>query len=53
MQAAGMVDLGYRTDHVLTTALDPAQVRADQAHTRGFYRELLDRVRQLPKELAF
>jgi predicted permease len=48
MQAAGTVDLGYRIDHVLTMAFDPAQMRADQAHTRAFYRELLDRVRQLP-----
>jgi len=48
MFAAGRVDLGYRIDHVLTMAFDPAQVRADEAHARGFYRELLNRVRQLP-----
>jgi predicted permease len=48
MHAAGTLDLGYRIDHVLTMAFDPAQGRADQAHTRGFYRELLDRVQQLP-----
>ena len=48
MQAAGTVDLGYRIDHVLTMAFDPAQVRAGDVRTRAFYRELLDRVRQLP-----
>jgi len=29
-------------------AFDPAQMRASETRTRGFYRELLDRVRQLP-----
>ena len=48
MSAAGRVDLGYRIDHVLTMAFDPAQVHAEEVHTRGFYRELLNRVRRLP-----
>jgi putative ABC transport system permease protein len=48
MLTAGRVDLGYRIDHVLAMAFDPAQMRADEARTRGLYRELLDRVRQLP-----
>ena len=48
MLAASSVDLGYRIDHVLAMAFDPAQVRAGEAHAHGFYRELLDRVRQLP-----
>ena len=36
MLAAGRVDLGYRIDHVLAMAFDPAQVRADP-DTRGFF----------------
>jgi predicted permease len=46
--AAGKVDLGYRTDHVLAMALDPAQVRYGQTRTRAFYDQLLEGVRRVP-----
>ena len=35
---------GFQTAHVLTLALDPAQVRHTEAHARAFYREVLERV---------
>ena len=47
MTAASHVNLGYRTDHILTLAFDPSQSGADEIRTRAFYRELLDRVSQL------
>jgi hypothetical protein len=45
---AGRLDLGYRTDHVLVTALDPAQVRYGESKTLEFYRLVLEAVRRLP-----
>ncbi len=45
---ARRVELGYRTDRVLTMALDPAQTGSDEAHTRRFYEALLDRIRRKP-----
>jgi putative ABC transport system permease protein len=42
------VDPGFRTDHVLLMALDPAAVRYNEAQSREFYKELLGRVRALP-----
>jgi putative ABC transport system permease protein len=52
MAAAGRIDLGYRLDHVLVMAFDPAQVRYSEARTRAFYRELLERARGLPEVRA-
>lgn len=46
--AARRTDLGYRTDHVLVFALDPAQIRQTESQARAFYSEVLDRVRALP-----
>ena len=46
--ASGRIDLGYRTDHVLTLALDPAQARYNATATRSFYDQLLDRVQTIP-----
>ena len=46
--AAGHIDLGYRTDHILTMTFDPSQTQAGETRTRAFYRELLDRVSRLP-----
>jgi predicted permease len=48
MLAAGRINLGYRIDHVLALAFDPAQTRSDESHAHAFYRDLLDRVRRLP-----
>jgi predicted permease len=39
---------GFRTDHMLLMALDPAAVRYNEAQTRQFYKELVGRVRTLP-----
>ncbi|HML15912.1 MAG TPA: ADOP family duplicated permease [Bryobacteraceae bacterium] len=46
--AAGRIDLGYRTGHVLVMALDPAQVRYPEIKTRALYDQLLQRIPQLP-----
>ncbi len=46
--AAGKIDPGYRMDHVLVMALDPAQVRYNEAQTRVFYDQVLARVTHLP-----
>lgn len=46
--AAGGIDLGYRTGHVLVMALDPAQVRYPEIKTRALYDQLLERIPQLP-----
>ena len=48
IRSAGRIELGYRTDHVLTIALDPAQVRYSEIRTRGFYDQLLERMNLLP-----
>ncbi|HEV2686917.1 MAG TPA: ABC transporter permease [Bryobacteraceae bacterium] len=39
---------GFRTDHLLLAAMDPALSRYKEAQGRTFYRELADRVRTLP-----
>jgi len=56
--AAGMVqagfqqtlalDPGFRTDHLMTMALDTSFARYTPAQTHNFYRNLVDRVRVLP-----
>ena len=48
MLAASHIDLGYRTDHILTMTFDPSQAQSDETRTRAFYRELLERVSLLP-----
>jgi predicted permease len=47
-QAVQRLDLGMRTDHTLFFTLDPAFLRYDEAKTRQFYRELKDRLKELP-----
>jgi len=42
--AAERIDPGYRIDHVLTIAIDPAQSGENEAQARVFYRQALDRV---------
>jgi predicted permease len=39
---------GFRTDHVLLMALDPAVVGYKEAHTREFYKQLVEHVKMLP-----
>jgi macrolide transport system ATP-binding/permease protein len=56
--AAGMVqggfrrtlslDPGFRTDHLITMALDTSFTQYAPAQTHDFYRDLVDRVRALP-----
>ncbi len=39
---------GFRTDHLLMMTLNPALVRYNEAQTKQFYRQLLERVRSSP-----
>jgi predicted permease len=48
VKSAATIDPGYRSDHVLTMALDPSQLGYSPARTRAFYGQLLDRVRGIP-----
>jgi predicted permease len=48
MRSASRIDLGYRTDHILTMTFDPSQMQRDETRTRAFYRELLERASRLP-----
>jgi hypothetical protein len=48
LHAAKKADLGYRTDHISVMTFDPGQSGYDEVRTRGFYRELLERVKALP-----
>jgi predicted permease len=48
VKAAIAVSPGYRTDHVLVMALDPAQTGYSRASTRIFYERLLKQVRAIP-----
>jgi predicted permease len=45
VKSAAKIDPGYRSDHVLTMALDPSQLGYSPGRTRAFYGQLLDRVR--------
>jgi predicted permease len=47
ISSARKIDPGYRTDHVLTLALDPAQVRYNESQARAFYDQALARVSRL------
>jgi len=39
---------GFRTDHLLIMMLDPSLARYQETQARAFYRQLADRVEQLP-----
>jgi len=43
-----VVNLGFRTDHLISMELDPSVLRYSPDQTSGFYRKLVDRVRELP-----
>jgi predicted permease len=47
VKSATKIDPGYRSDHVLTMALDPSQLGYSPTRTRAFYGLLLDRVRRI------
>ncbi len=42
------IDTGLHTDDLLLVAMDPSLAGYDEARGKQFYRQLLDRVRQLP-----
>lgn len=44
ISSASKIDPGYRADHLLTLALDPAQVRYTESQAREFYDQVLDRI---------
>ncbi len=45
---ARRTDLGFQPDHVLNLLMDPNEIGYNEAQTRDFYRNLLQRVRALP-----
>ncbi len=45
---AQRTDLGFKPDHVLNLLMDPNEIGYNQAQTRDFYKNLLQRVRTLP-----
>jgi predicted permease len=45
---AARLDPGFRTDHILTMALDPAQVRYSEAQSRALYDQVSARVVRIP-----
>jgi predicted permease len=52
ISSAARIDPGFRTEHVLTMALDPAQVRYEEARGRAFYDQVLDRLGHLERVKA-
>ena len=44
-QKARQMDAGFRVDHTLFFSLDPSLARYDEARSRQFYRNLVDRLR--------
>jgi predicted permease len=46
--AARKMDPGFRMDHTLLVSFDPSLIRYDESKSRAFYKELVDRVRELP-----
>jgi hypothetical protein len=48
LSAAKNADLGYRADGISVITFDPGQSGYSEARTRAFYRELTERVKELP-----
>jgi predicted permease len=48
LNAAKNADLGYRAENVFVITFDPGQSGYSEARTRGFYRDLMERVKQMP-----
>ena len=48
LNAAKNTDLGYRADDVSVITFDPGQSGYSEPRTRAFYRDLMERVKQLP-----
>lgn len=47
-QAARKIEIGFRIDHTLFFSLDPSSQRYSEAKTRQFYKELKDRLKDVP-----
>lgn len=47
-QAARKTDIGFRIDHTLFFTTDPGVQRYNEAKTRQFYKQLADRLKDLP-----
>jgi predicted permease len=48
LSAAKNTDLGFRSDGISVVTFDPGQSGYSEARARGFYRELTERVKELP-----
>ncbi len=48
LNAAKHTNLGYQADDIWVMTFDPGQRGYSEARARGFYRELMERVRELP-----
>ncbi len=48
LNTAKNADLGYRADHISVITFDPGQSGYSEPRTRGFYRDLMQRVKALP-----
>ena len=48
LQRSAEVDVGFDPNHVVTMAMDPAQVGYDPTRAEAFFQSLEDRVRRLP-----
>jgi predicted permease len=48
LSAAKDADLGYRTNRISVMTFDPGQSGYNEARTRGFYNDLLERVKIIP-----
>lgn len=48
LTAAKNTDLGFRSDGISVVTFDPGQSGYSEARTRAFYRELAERVKELP-----
>jgi len=49
LSAAKHADLGYRTEDISVITFDPGQRGYSEARARGFYRDLMERVKALPE----
>jgi putative ABC transport system permease protein len=48
LRTAQDTNLGYQADHISVMTFDPSQIGYNEVRTRAFYRELMERVQELP-----
>jgi predicted permease len=48
LNKAQQISLGFEPDHVVNFVMDPTEIGYNEAQTRDFYKNLLERVRSLP-----